>query len=126
MRVVCTSWFERFARRHGLSANALRDAVTRADKGLVDADLGGGVIKQRIARPGSGRSGGFRVLVLYRRGDRAIFAFGYEKNRRANIGGKDLDLLRSLASIQLALSEFEIGRLVEARQLLEVTHGEDE
>jgi hypothetical protein len=60
--------------------------VRRADRGLVDADLGGGVIKQRVARTGQGRSGGYRMLLAYREGHRAVFLYGFSKSERENIG----------------------------------------
>ena len=63
----------------------LVDAVARAEKGQVDADLGGGVIKQRIARPGRGKSGGYRTIIFFRRGARAVFAYGFAKSDRTNI-----------------------------------------
>src|SRR3546814_18742904 len=53
-RILKNGWFERFARKERLTDSGLRDAVQRAESGLVDADLGGGVIKQRVARPGKG------------------------------------------------------------------------
>ncbi|RAR56731.1 RelE toxin of RelEB toxin-antitoxin system [Onishia taeanensis] len=58
MRIFKNAWFERFAKKQKLEDAALRDAIRRADQGLIDADLGGGVIKQRVARPGQGKSGG--------------------------------------------------------------------
>ena len=73
MRVFLTKWTARFARREKISHASLRDAIVRAEQGLVDADLGGGLIKQRIARTGKGRSGGYRTIVAYRRSGRAIF-----------------------------------------------------
>jgi hypothetical protein len=73
MRVFKNAWFGRFARKEKISAAALLDAVERAEKGLIDADLGGSVIKQRIARPYAGKSGGFRSVVLYRQGDLGFF-----------------------------------------------------
>ena len=73
MRVFKNAWFGRFARKEGISAAALWDAVGRAERGQVDADLGGGVIKQRIARPGEGRSKGYRSIVLFLKGERAFF-----------------------------------------------------
>jgi hypothetical protein len=79
VRILMTRWFRRFVRRERLTEAALRDAVVRAVRGQIDADLGGGVIKQRVARPGQGRSGGYRMIVLYRAGRRAIFAFGLPK-----------------------------------------------
>src|SRR3546814_6114326 len=83
-RILKNGWFERFARKERLTDSGLRDAVQRAESGLVDADLGGGVIKQRVARPGKGKSGGYRTLILFRKGDRAIFAFGFAKSAPAN------------------------------------------
>lgn len=72
-----TRWFARFARKEHLSEEALRDAIKRAERGQIDANLGGGVIKQRVARPGQGKSGGYRMIVLYRTRTRAIFAYGF-------------------------------------------------
>lgn len=75
----------RFCRRTDIKSAMMREAVERAARGLVDADLGGGIIKQRVARPGQGRSGGFRVLLAYRSGDRAVFLYGFAKGERDNI-----------------------------------------
>ncbi len=97
-RIFKNGWFERFARKERIADSALRDAVERAESGLVDADLGGGVIKQRVARPGKGKSGGYRTLILFRQGDRAIFAFGFAKSAQANISTTDLTLLRDAAT----------------------------
>ena len=73
------------------------EVVARAERGLVDADLGGGVIKQRIARPGAGKSGGFRSLILFQIGDRAFFVYGFAKNQRENIDDRDLKAFKTLA-----------------------------
>uniref|UniRef100_UPI00343A147F type II toxin-antitoxin system RelE/ParE family toxin n=1 Tax=Sphingomonas bacterium TaxID=1895847 RepID=UPI00343A147F len=91
-------WFERFVRKERLADSALREAVQRAESGLVDADLGGGAIKQRVARPGKGKSGGYRTLILFRQGDRAIFAFGFAKSAQANMSKADLALLKDAAA----------------------------
>ena len=82
MQTFKTKAFARFADREGLEDAALCEAVRRAGEGLVDADLGGGVIKQRIARKGGGRSGGFRTIVLFRRGALAFFVYGFAKSGR--------------------------------------------
>ncbi len=63
MRVFKTRWFARFAKREDISNDCLADAIARAERGLIDADLGGGLIKQRVARPGKGKSGGYRTLI---------------------------------------------------------------
>ena len=64
MRVFKNAWFVRFARKERISDAALCDAVARAEKGLIDADLGGGLLKQRVARSGGGKSGGYRALLF--------------------------------------------------------------
>jgi hypothetical protein len=94
--------------------------VQRAESGLIDADLGGGVIKQRVARPGKGKSGGYRTLILFRQGDRAIFAFGFAKSALANISKADLALLRDAAAEALGWSGEELDRLVTSGTLVEV------
>jgi hypothetical protein len=76
----------------------LREAIERAERGLVDADLGGGLIKQRVARSGEGRSGGYRMLVAYRLGDRAVFLYGFAKNEKDNIDPDQLLSLREIAA----------------------------
>lgn len=83
------AWFEKFARKERITDVMLCEAIRRAESGLIDADLGGGLIKQRVARPGAGKSGGYRTLVLFRFDHRAVFAFGLSKNDRANIGPED-------------------------------------
>lgn len=72
MRIFKNAWFQRFARKERLTDEVLIDAVRQAEKGLIDADLGGGVIKQRVARKGRGKSGGYRTIILFRRGERAF------------------------------------------------------
>ncbi|EDT5580287.1 type II toxin-antitoxin system RelE/ParE family toxin [Salmonella enterica subsp. enterica serovar Kokomlemle] len=69
VRIFKNAWFERFARKQCITDRALHDAIERAEKGLIDADLGGGVIKQRVARQGQGKSGGYRTIVLYKTAD---------------------------------------------------------
>jgi len=91
----------------------------------VDADLGGGVIKQRVARPGKGKSGGYRTLILFRQGDRAIFAFGFAKSAQANISKADLALLRNAAAEALEWSDEELDRLVASETLVEIDDGND-
>ena len=113
-------WFVRFARKEGLTHSALREAVQRAEDGLIDADLGGGVIKQRVARPGKGKSGGYRTLILYRQGDRAIFAFGFAKSAQANISKADLALLKDTAAEALGWNDEELDRLVASWTLVEI------
>jgi hypothetical protein len=119
-----TRWFGRFARKERLTVAALRDAVGSAGRGQVDADLGGGVIKQRVARVGQGRSGGYRMILLYRQGARAIFAFGYAKSRKGDLEPDELEVYRELAKAYLALPEGAIDRYVADGILTEVVSDE--
>jgi hypothetical protein len=119
-RILMNRWFQRFAAKERIGSQALIEAIERANRGLIDADLGGGVIKQRVARPGQGRSGGYRTLILFRVGSRAVFAFGFAKSDQANIAPADLALLKDTASMTLGLTEDDIARLVATGQLIEV------
>jgi hypothetical protein len=110
LRVFKTKWFTRFARDERINDDSLSQAVRRAGQGLVDADLGGGVIKQRVARPGQGRSGGFRVLIAYRTDRRAVFLYGFAKRERENIGRDELTTLREIAAAWLAADGKRIAR----------------
>ena len=125
-RIFKNGWFERFVRKERIDDSALRDAVQRAESGLIDADLGGGVIKQRVARAGQGKSGGYRTLILFRHGDRAIFAFGFAKSAQANMSKADLALLRDAATEALEWSGEELDRLVALATLVEIEDGNDD
>lgn len=105
MRVFKSKPFTRFADHEGIDDAMLCDAVRRAEAGLIDADLGGGVIKQRIARKGQGKSGGFRSIVLFRRGNRAFFVYGFAKSGRDNIRKDELRAFRRLADEMLGLDD---------------------
>ncbi len=92
-------------------------------RGLLDADLGGDVVKKRVALPGRGKSGGARTLVATRRAGRWIFVFGFEKNQKANVSDAELEGLRILASELLALSSDQLALAVEDGALQEICHG---
>ena len=85
MRIFKSKWFAKFAKDEGISDAVLCGAVKDAEAGLIDADYGGELIKQRIARPNEGKSGGYRTIILYRRGDKAFFVYGFAKNKQDNI-----------------------------------------
>jgi hypothetical protein len=112
--------FTRFARKARLADKMLRQAVSEIERGLIHADLGGGVIKQRIARSGGGKSGGFRTIILYRVKHRAVFVYGFEKSGQDNIEDDELREFRRLADVMLSYSEAEIGTAVETGVLIEV------
>jgi hypothetical protein len=118
--ILKTRYFQRWVKKAGLSDRALFHAVIEMTNGLIDADLGGGIIKKRIALPGHGKRGSTRTLLATNRNDRWIFVFGFEKNDRANVSAKELEALQLLAEDLLALNAEQIAEAVSGGQLLEV------
>jgi len=122
VRVYKTKWFARFARRERISDSSLCDAVQRAERGLVDAALGGGVIKQRVARPGQGRSGGYRVLIAYRHDVKAVFLYGFAKSERDNVEDDELDTARDIAKGWLEADARQFARAIAEGLIQEVDY----
>lgn len=120
MKVFKNAWFGRFARKEKISAAALLDAVARAAHGQIDADLGGGVIKQRIARPGEGKSKGYRSIVLFRKGERCFFVYGFPKIELGNIGSDEETQFKKMAKHVLALTDAQLAALLANGQFEEV------
>jgi len=118
--VLKTKAFARFARKAGIGDADLWETACAVNAGAIDADLGGGVIKQRIARTGQGKSGGFRSIILFRRRSRAVFAYGFEKKDRANIDAKELEAFRELAAVILGYSDAELAQRVRNGALMEI------
>ena len=121
MAIYKTRWFDRWARKQGLLASSLCAAVREMTAGLFDADLGGGLYKKRIGRPGQGKSGGFRTLVASNKGNRWYFVFGFPKNERSNIDEDEEEALKKLAKHLLSLSTQAIAKAQDAGELIEVT-----
>jgi len=126
VRIFKTKWLVRFARRERISDKSLSEAIGRAERGLVDADLGSGLIKQRVARTGQGRSGGYRMLVAYRSRDRAVFLYGFAKKELDNIDPDELLTLKDIAAGWLKANDREILKALNEDTLKEVKHGEED
>jgi hypothetical protein len=120
MAIYKTRWFDRWARKQGVATSSLCSAVRELTSGLYDADLGSGLFKKRIARPGQGKSGGFRTLAATNKGGRWIFLFGFPKNERSNIDKDEEEALKKLAAHLLSLTQQEISRAQHAGELMEV------
>lgn len=117
-----TRAFARWLRRSAVSEAALSIAVAEMSSGLVDADLGGGVVKKRVPVPGRGKRGGARTLVATNRGDRWFFVFGFEKNERSNITPRELEALQALATTLLGFSAADLDAQLKQRLLKEIPH----
>jgi hypothetical protein len=122
VRIFKTKWFVRYARRERIGDDSLLEAIERAGRGLVDADLGGDVVKQRIGRTGQGRSGGYRTLIAYRRGNRAVFLYGFAKSERENIDQDELATLRDIAAGWLTATDRKLEQSIADGLLHEVEY----
>ena len=112
MKVFKNAWFGRFARKEKISADALWDAVERAENGQVDADLGGGVIKQRIARPGESKSKGYRSIILFRKAELSFFVYGFSKSELGNIRKDEEAQFKKMAKYVLSLTDAQLSELL--------------
>lgn len=121
-RVFKTRHFSRWMRKAELSDPALCVAVLEMERGLIDADLGGGVVKKRVALPGRGKSGGARTLVATNKGNRWFFVFGFEKSERSNVTAKELEALQKIAADLLKLTSKDLDAHVEWGELKEICH----
>jgi hypothetical protein len=120
VRIFKNKSFARFARKARIADAALCEAIGNAERGLIDADLGGGVIKQRIARPGKGKSGGFRTIILFQAGARAFFVHGFAKKDQGNIRDDELAAFKMLAAELLAYDDDALGKAIAAGVFMEV------
>lgn len=111
---------QRFARKEGIPDTVLHEAVARAERGQIDAELGAGVIKQRIARAGQGRSTGYRTIIFFRRKTRAFFIYGFATSQRENVGPDEKEQFKQAAKYVLALTETQLAELLKQGDFVEV------
>jgi hypothetical protein len=123
-RIFKTRYFSRWMRKTDLTDKALCAAIAEMMLGLIDGDLGGGIIKKRIGLAGRGKRGGARTLVASNKGNRWFFVFGFEKNDRANISADELEALQGLARELLARTNQQLDEAVVGGALQEICHGQ--
>ena len=120
MRIFKNTWFTRFADKEGITDNELSKMVSQLEAGQADADLGSGVYKIRIARPGEGKSGGYRVIVFFRSEERTFFQYAYPKSSRDNIDQKELRSYKRMAKTRFAMSNSELAVAINAGEFIEI------
>ena len=120
MAIYTTRWFDRWARKQGLTTSSLCTAVSEMSEGLYDADLGGGLLKKRIGRPGQGKSGGYRTLVATNKGQCWVFVFGFPKSERINLDKGEAEALKKLAAHLLSLTPQALSQAQSVGELIEV------
>jgi hypothetical protein len=120
LRIFKNAWFKRFTGRERISDATLVKVIAKAEKGAVDANLGGNVIKLRVARSGQGKSSGYRTIVVFRQEDKAFFVYGFAKKELDNISKDELKVFKRAAKELLALSDGQIAKLIEVEGLTEI------
>jgi hypothetical protein len=120
MIIYKTRWFDRWAHKQGLDDLSLCNAVREMIAGLYEADLGGGLLKKRIARPGKGKSSGFRTLIATNRGNRWMFVYGFPKNERSNIDKNEAEALKKLATELLSFTSEALETAKDDNELMEI------
>lgn len=121
-RVLKVPVFNRWMLKSGLTDRALIKAVDEIKNGLIDADLGGGILKKRLALPGRGKRGSARTLLASNKRGRWVFLFGFQKNERDNISRHELEALQELSSDLMMFSEPDISLAVSRNELFEVSY----
>ncbi len=122
MRVFKTKWFSRFARQEDIEDAKLIEAVQNLEHGLVDADYGGGLIKQRIARGGEGKSGGYRSIIAFKSGTRSIFVFAFQKSEKQNLTQIEVREYKKAAAVYFEMTEAQISLAIDRKELIEVKY----
>lgn len=120
MRILKTKWFTRYARKEKITDNQLKNAIIDLQNGLIDCDYQDGVMKQRIARSGQGKSGGYRSIILYQSNSDYFFVFCYAKNEKSDLTDKELKAFKDLSKEYLRLSDTEIQELIASNEFIEV------
>jgi hypothetical protein len=120
VRVFKNTWFSRFAAKEGIQDSELKDMVNALEAGHASADLGGGVYKVRVARSGSGKSGGYRVILFFRSGDRTFYVYGFAKSTRDNITRGELKAYKEAAKEYLGMTANQLEERIKHGQLVEL------
>ena len=122
MRIFKTPGFAKWAKKENVTDKVIKKTVSEMQKGLVYAELGDGLYKQKIARPGQGKRGGHRTLIAFKKDDRSVFVFGFSKNDRENIDPNEEKIYRVLAQFYLNLSNERLNKMIGEKELIEVPY----
>lgn len=115
-----TKWFNKWINKVGVSNNQLVDAISDLKSGLSVSSLGGNLFKVRVKKLGTGKSSGFRTIVVYKEGDKVIFLYGFKKNEKQNISQKELKYFKILAKDLLELTSLQIEQSIEQNILFKL------
>jgi len=120
VRIFKNTWFVRYAGKEGISDNELKEAVNQLEVGQAEANLGGNVYKIRVARSGEGKSSGYRVIIMFKKGERAFYTYGFAKSKRANISEKELKAYKEAAKEFFSITDEQLDRQIKHGYLVEL------
>ncbi len=122
MRAFKTKRLDRWARKEGLSDAAMWNAAGEILEGEFEASLGRHLYKKRIARPGKGKSGGFRTIVAFKdiQDGNVYFLYGFAKSDRSNINSTEREALCVIAKTLVEATGDGLKRLLQDGALVEI------
>ena len=120
VRVFKDLEFDDWARRDGPTDRMPCEAAGEIEKGIVDARLGGFLLKKRVAAPGRGKRSGYRTILAHRQGDRLVFLHGYAKNEKNDITKKEKSALLKLGGVYMGYDEARLSRMVAKGLIVEI------
>ncbi len=120
MKKLSTKWFKKWAKKSKVKDQDLLDTVDNLINGLSTSDLGSNLFKVRVKREHSGKSSGFRTIVVYKENEKAIFLYGFDKKEKDNISKTELLYFKKLGNDFLALDENQIKQLLDAKSLFKI------
>jgi hypothetical protein len=120
MRILKNKPFSRFARKEDISDDDLKKIIPQLEANNPDANLGGDVYKMRVARPGESKRVGYRVIVVFRSGERTFFVHGYAKSNLSNISDKEERRFKKTAKDLMSFTEKELEAYIKAGEFIEI------
>ncbi|WP_298728477.1 type II toxin-antitoxin system RelE/ParE family toxin [uncultured Ferrovibrio sp.] len=120
IRIFKSRHFNKWCRKEGVTNKMLKVAVQEVEDGLYEANLGGFLIKKRVAKPGHGKRGSYRTIMAYRQGAKIFFLFGFDKNERENIGERELKALHKLGDVLIGSTDAVLAKWLKDGELMEV------
>ena len=125
MQAFKTRPFAKWASAEGLGDDVLAFAVAEMARGLIDARLGGQVVKKRVAFAGRGKRGSARTLVAFKQDEKAFFIYGFAKSERSNVSDRELQALKLLAKELLNYPAPALADAIRGGELIEIKVNED-
>lgn len=120
MRKLSTKWFKKWSKKARLNNENMLEAIKNLEKGLSTAELGRHLYKVRVKKAHSGKSSGFRTIIVYKKNDRAIFLYGFSKNEKENIDKTELQYFKKLGKDLLSLKSDQLKEFVEQKILFDL------